>query len=76
MINLIKKIEKFEKSAKDKSPLEQKIHLQLALQKLSRTYDAWAKHFIVMADLINEGLIRSVLRDDSAATTKAAKYEN
>lgn len=70
MIKIIKQVEKFEKSAANKSQLERKIHLQLALQKLSRTYDAWSKNFTEMAHIINEGLIQTVLREDSS---KAAK---
>ena len=65
MINTIKQIEKFEKLASKKSPMEQKVHLQLSLQQLSRTYDAWSENFKEMSHLINEGLIRSVLQEDS-----------
>lgn len=63
IIEIIRQIEKFQKTASDKSQMEKNVHLQLALRKLSMTCDIWSKDFASMADQVTNGLIKSVLKD-------------
>lgn len=63
MIATIKKIEKFEKIASDKSQMEKNVHLQLAMQKLASECESWSNTLKGQAELVTNGLISTVLRD-------------